>query len=717
MMEIELEDLGSRWEELAEEFGGSRESCPEKREIDFDFEGVNLRLGILSDPSGRPTTRVLAPARGFPGLALRLVEEGTLSFVRKIIAQDIKVGDRLFDKRYVVQANDESYARLFLGERVCEALLFIPTQGEKGYEILIEYETISLWRLGIEDDTDRLGAVVRAAAKMARRHDEITDEIASMVQDELKLDAVSPRCEWSPDNTVPLLQVVGDPRVEIDHAFLELGLRHPTLWTRVRCLRRSFVRDIFSLWRKKLHIDIEGLLGAHLSSGLELGSALQSYEALSEDRDYMSLRLDDQLQYVVSKSMADVVIADREWIALYYLGNGCQLSRLERALTAIYALDASDHGVLTNVQSRGEKRRNRSEWTYVSKTDSARWSWEYSWREAAVKFDGKYLSRETTSERMLLAEIEGIIVKSVVSWQGTSQWTSISTMTPGSADLSLRVRQMGYWPEDRDLKRRDLLLEDSSFDGCFVVETKNPELAKLWLIPDAREFLLSSYVAHIATNYELTISGEKALMEKPLIEDQTEMLVRGMRVAALLSLRGEELLSLWRKVANLVGGVIHNSIRLWRPDGSSPITFDHLESRLVLDHATTAPWSKDKGLFTRVRYLSGSESGSRFFIADPDLGQHEIRALVATFGGKAHDTFGASYVVGEQRSENLIGRLDEKLLRDLHEADPKAIIGDESGVSIWLSGFIIDGQRLHCAQKVAAALRPELFGSLVGPYR
>jgi hypothetical protein len=160
------------WEEAARRVGGTYFPIGgpwynrKPAYIQAQIDGIPLTLDSYVVSNGKSSTtytRVRAAAPNAERVELDLGKEGFFSSVAKSLgAQDIEVGDELFDKTFVVKSNDGELAKAWLHEEA-RALL----QAATSYSYSLRKGELKAVRVGYDANLESLEAVMRASAALA----------------------------------------------------------------------------------------------------------------------------------------------------------------------------------------------------------------------------------------------------------------------------------------------------------------------------------------------------------------------------------------------------------------------------------------------------------------------------------------------------------------------------------------------------------------------
>jgi hypothetical protein len=124
------------WKRFAEEFGAEHTSVGEPYglnmldKVAYEHKGVNVTLDSIRTTTKTSGTRIYAPVAVSEKFNFDFSPENFLWKIEKKIfgAQDIEIGDQIFDEKLVVKTENQEKLKLFLSnQKIRELLLAIPS--------------------------------------------------------------------------------------------------------------------------------------------------------------------------------------------------------------------------------------------------------------------------------------------------------------------------------------------------------------------------------------------------------------------------------------------------------------------------------------------------------------------------------------------------------------------------------------------------------------
>lgn len=174
------------WRDVAAELGLSMQvgRGVSRPVLTGNIGGLPVHIDTYVQRSGKSSTTYTRYRVAYPhlGFELQLNRQGTFAAITKLFgAQDVEVGDSLFDSAFLVKTNDPNRLRALLTPSVRTGLLrLIASYGS----VVISDDNISFSKTGFESNADRLKSTVQRLAATARL---LTSPDAG-VSDELVID-------------------------------------------------------------------------------------------------------------------------------------------------------------------------------------------------------------------------------------------------------------------------------------------------------------------------------------------------------------------------------------------------------------------------------------------------------------------------------------------------------------------------------------------------
>jgi hypothetical protein len=195
------------------------------------------------------------------------------------------------------------------------------------------------------------------------------------------------------------------------------------------------------------------------------------------------------------------------------------------------------------------------------------------WRRTAQTVKGKF--EISDASRTLRANVNGAELRVDEAPIGRVQFTRIRGMAAGTIGLSIDVaRADAFTKAFIDVRVTD----DAAFDGAFVVETRRPALARIWLDASSRAAIRA------AGQWKLHLDGGSLTMVQPSsgITDASD-LARAIRSAAVVAQRLTRLNGEWTTVARKLGGVVARPVSFERTElAAMTLVHEGLEVKLSL---------------------------------------------------------------------------------------------------------------------------------------
>jgi hypothetical protein len=269
-----------------------------------------------------------------------------------------------------------------------------------------------------------------------------------------------------------------------------------------------------------------------------------------------------------------------------------------------------------------------------------------------------------------------------------------------------------------DLETIDL--DGPELNERFVVKSNDEGLARLWLTSDIRRLILGTYDESTEFGYHVELNWENVSIRRLGLEKDEHRLEHAIKAAAALGFRGYAVMDRCRDIARSLGGTLTAPSKVWRPDASVAIRLGDLGEETTVDHISQALSGTKQALLTRVRKVRTSAASDRYLVARPMMAEGFKERLEGALEERRVSASGLSdqYWIGGEELSPLSRRLDRHRQHAILRVAPAAVVGDEDVVTIWLSGFVDDIERLRQAIELVDTLSAD-FGERIptGPYR
>lgn len=274
---------------------------------------------------------------GAPGLKLRL-SEGSLDPLSALFGgQDIEIGDRAFDDRYVIKTNDEGYAKLWLDDEIRATILRTYDAGTPfGYQIEIQGAAVMVARLELERQPERLELMVRAGVALAKRSQTVLALIERQAA-ALGGAVIGAPHTWVPDGSVSISIQQGRTSTTIDQSQTTTLFRQEMLATRMRRPRqepgfRAMVcrQDLRAAAGKLLEGRLEELAIEDVNFHVLYWVGCDGDAAFGE-------LFDERVMGQIVLSEPDALVVDEQDVTLWFRGFVRDVGRLERGLKLLDA--------------------------------------------------------------------------------------------------------------------------------------------------------------------------------------------------------------------------------------------------------------------------------------------------------------------------------------------------------------------------------------------
>lgn len=165
------------------------------------IDNHRIRIYETWTVEGERQTHIVSETYGAIGLFLK-VFQGDLDFVSEALgAQDIEIGDKSFDSKYVIKAKDVGYAKLWLSDHIRSLMNEIGSPIYTGYVFQVSRGKVSIHKSGSERDPKRLENLIRVNFALATRVKTVTQELYSLAS-EIGGNVIGAEKEWSPDSGI-----------------------------------------------------------------------------------------------------------------------------------------------------------------------------------------------------------------------------------------------------------------------------------------------------------------------------------------------------------------------------------------------------------------------------------------------------------------------------------------------------------------------------------
>lgn len=303
-----------------------------------------------------------------------------------------------------------------------------------------------------------------------------------------------------------------------------------------------------------------------------------------------------------------------------------------------------------------------------------------AWRTAADRLGGRY----DDSSKHILATVKGVQVEVDRATVGEATHTRLVARARVWPELSLHVTRS---PGQRGSK--DVQVGNPSFDHDYLIETNDPDAARMWLNAEVRKLIRRAPDFHFQLDDGSVVAGNAK------IEQTADAIVAAVRAVAAMCDGRQRLLRAWRELARPHGGTVTSVRARWATarfelDGI-PITID---TTIIDGHHYTTACAQVVGAALTPFVLA---------IDDRFLPSGDVAHVEALPG----------YSLWFE-DPSVRARLTAKLVKVVADLEPLAIRVEESEVVVTLPGICIDHDELLKASSLAAALAA---GEGQGPYR
>lgn len=354
-------------------------------------------------------------------------------------------------------------------------------------------------------------------------------------------------------------------------------------------------------------------------------------------------------------------------------------------------------------------------------SDDTIWS---TWQQVALKLGGRFYELVPPGEPSIVTTIDDVRVVALAdeyNWGiGTYQRTRLSSQAKGAVDLSLLVVQGAEHGAPADGELDIVELEGQDLKERFVVRANDEGLARLWLSSETRRLILGTYDDSTEFGYRFEINWENVSIRRFGLERDGLRLEHAIRVAAALGRQGFVIKRRCLDLARALGGSLTSRSKAWCADASVAIKLGEFGSEVTIDHLSKSFGGRKQALFTRISKARSSPAKDRYLISRPHLSGRLLDHLGLNLEERRMPVGGLSdqYWIGGEELAPLSRRLDRHHQRELLHLAPEALLGEGAMVSLWLSGFVDDIERLHHAVDLIEALSVDAEGRQpTGPYR
>lgn len=277
-------------------------------------------------------TRIRANAEGAGKLSIKIYKEHIFSTLGKALGfQDVQLGDPSFDPIFMVKANDEELARIWIHAEVRRLIA-----GALPYHFTLKDGAVTTIRVRIEDNPELLEAAVRATAELAsagkallRRWRAVAAEVGGTL--------MQASSAWQVDASSLTMESRGVP-VEIDTLRTEARevLDEPRLFTRVRGRLPKAESELFGVFSQNLPRRF-----ARLSPALPANPQIVGrYQIVGQDVEKTKQRLTASICSRILKLMPYALTVEDQHVSLFFLGMETDPARLRMAAELVGELAA-----------------------------------------------------------------------------------------------------------------------------------------------------------------------------------------------------------------------------------------------------------------------------------------------------------------------------------------------------------------------------------------
>lgn len=674
------------------------------------LDGVEVTAALAADGAAR----VSCAAAAAGDLSLRLYPEGLASGLGKMFgAQDVEIGERRIDERFMIKASDEGLARLWLGDEVRRRLAAaFPDEAQGGLDLRLESEAVSIAWSAAPPDAGRLEAAIRAASGLARRPAELLAELRALADELGAALADDGASVWRSGGAVAMTAPLpGGGEAVIDHVSVALASRRPTLHTRLSATRAEgkALPGRAAICRPDAHVGAASLLGTTLFEHTVTDLDFSREYWVGVDRWALLAAGLDEAWRRATRSVGPVAATlAGDQVTVYLDGFVADPARLRRSLELVSTLAGATRAAPRPQRPPPAAARPRS--------------FAETWNRTALA--GQALAPGTDRANV---EVSGAHV-SVWEERTLEGRRTVAAAAADAAGLELRVTEgeVGYVLEAIGDEGVDT--GDAAFDERAIVTTNDPGYARLWLGSEFTAALTRAMELRPPDDvrgYEYSIDRGRARASRLGPERDPARLEAVVRAVALLARRGRAIVSQTRALAADLGGSLLGDPTTWDPETGVPFTIGQGDAAITVSQALSTALGARPMLLTRVHQAWAAPRGDRFVIcAHARLKQ--ARRLLAGDGAKVRlarlsagdPVFDFTFWAGGEDGEALAARLDARTCSRIVLAAPEAIVSDRQEIDLWLAGFVVDVDRLRLVTKILAALGGlDLTAGPAGPYR
>jgi hypothetical protein len=283
--------------------------------------------------SARDWTLLEAKAPGTSHLRLK-IEPGTPG--EKRLSWSLRntfVGDKRFDNRFVVLANDPCFADSWLSDELRDVM-----RSAKKYRFTLSSGRAVARRDGFESEHKMLTRAMNALALLARSGRVLRRDWAHVAA-VLGGDVDVPSVEHALDDAWTYSVTHNRARIAIAPQYGAIGRkrRHKRLYTRLRSERVAHTADCYMIYADAYAKTARPRMWKSLRT-LEGDGYIPGYTIECQSVDRMSPRIEAQLPEMLHGSEAALVRADRDAIAVYLPGMVTDVDQLRPAIALVARL-------------------------------------------------------------------------------------------------------------------------------------------------------------------------------------------------------------------------------------------------------------------------------------------------------------------------------------------------------------------------------------------
>lgn len=243
------------------------------------------------------------------------------------------VGDRRFDNRFVVLANDPCFAASWLSEELRDLM-----RSAKKYRFTLSSGRAVARRDGFESDHVMLTRAMNALALLAdngRRLRRDWAHVASVLGGDVDVPSIDAPLDdgWGYSITHNKARIAVAPH----YGAIGRKRRHKRLYTRMRCERVAHTADCYMIYADAHAATARPRMWKSLRT-LEQAAAVAGYTIECQSVDRMTERLDEHIPEMLHDSETALVRADRNAIAAYLPGMVTDADKLRPAIALIARL-------------------------------------------------------------------------------------------------------------------------------------------------------------------------------------------------------------------------------------------------------------------------------------------------------------------------------------------------------------------------------------------